>query len=98
MAQQDETPKMGLIPLRWCILGFLSVRAASHPVAGRGLGLVNNGGRAAAIFSPMRNPGEGKKESERKGKGNEWDGLGWQAALLEFHIRSEGRGRGGILL
>ena len=44
VVQQDETPKMGLIPLRWCILGFLSGRAASHPVAGRGLGLVNNGG------------------------------------------------------
>ena len=22
--------------------------------------------------------------------GNEWEGKGWEAALLEFHIRSEG--------
>ena len=43
----------------------------------------------------MRNPGEEEKESgrasERKGKGNKWDGTGREAALLEFHIRSEER-------
>ena len=46
----------------------------------------------------MRNPGERERErereSERKRKGNEWDGKK-EAALLEFHIRSEGgEGRG----